>query len=562
LSTDLDEATAEERSDASGTARGHRWWLLAATLLPALIVGIGGWIHRWTDEDAFINFRIVSQIVGGHGPVFNAGERVETFTSPLWLALLVVGRATLGLFMSMEWVSVLFGLTAAVAAFVIGGRAARFLHRDGDVVLPIGLLFAASVPVVWDFATSGLEMGLVWLWLASAWWVLLRCARSPEPGWAPWWAPVVIGLGPLVRPELGLMMVCLLAAWLLLARPRRIVNDLALALGLPVAYELFRMGYFASLVPSTALAKDSGGLHLRQGWNYLNDLLSAYWLWIPIVLVLLVTVLALRDLRDRRVSIAVIAMFSAAALGALYMVATGGDYMHGRLLLPALFAFCLPATLQISRATVWKPVALVAGLAWVVVIVATVRYPAPKLAFSVADIADWRLVLHKKMFHSETPSARLLTGSQLGQMYLDGERGYLRVYQRTPQPGKYPDRLVVTLGSIGVPAYDAGRDVWVIDIGGLAEPLAAHSSPIAGRPAGHRKQIDAAWYDARFGKAKGDAKVQAARRALECGQLKKIIDGIDDPMTPGRFLSNLWNSAPNTLAHVPSNPIDGERKFC
>jgi len=32
---------------------------------------------------------------------------------------------------------------------------------------------------------------------------------------------------------------------------------------------------------------------------------------------------------------------------------------------------------------------------------------------------------------------------------------------------------LLTLGSIGVPAYDAGRRIWVVDIGGLAEPLAA-----------------------------------------------------------------------------------------
>ena len=53
------------------------------------------WQRRWTSDDGFINFRVVCNILAGHGPVFNVGERVEAFTSPLWIALLA-GLAALG----------------------------------------------------------------------------------------------------------------------------------------------------------------------------------------------------------------------------------------------------------------------------------------------------------------------------------------------------------------------------------------------------------------------------------------------------------------------------------
>src|SRR5258705_3598776 len=88
--------------------------------LPALMVALGGWSHRWMDEDAFINFRIVDQIFAGHGRVFNAGERIEASTSSLWLVVLVAGRAVFGAFASMEWIALIAGLGAAVGAFVIG----------------------------------------------------------------------------------------------------------------------------------------------------------------------------------------------------------------------------------------------------------------------------------------------------------------------------------------------------------------------------------------------------------------------------------------------------------
>src|SRR5579862_844250 len=162
---------------ATAPAPTPRGWRRVATLapgwVPAVMILAGGWAHRWMDEDAFINFRIVDQIFAGHGPVFNAGERVEAATSPLWLFVLVVGRAVFGAFVSIEWIALFAGLAAAVAAFLIGASAARIRHRGAaGVMVPVGLLLVAGVAVVWDFSTSGLEMGLVWLWLAASWWAL------------------------------------------------------------------------------------------------------------------------------------------------------------------------------------------------------------------------------------------------------------------------------------------------------------------------------------------------------------------------------------------------------
>ena len=107
-------APAEATAHARGAPRGRRIALALPACLPALMIAVGGWSHRWMDEDAFINFRIVDQIFAGHGPVFNAGERVEAATSPLWLFVLVVGRAVFGAFVSIEWIALVAGLVAAI----------------------------------------------------------------------------------------------------------------------------------------------------------------------------------------------------------------------------------------------------------------------------------------------------------------------------------------------------------------------------------------------------------------------------------------------------------------
>ncbi len=48
-------------------------WILV--LVPTGIVLVGAWHARWVTEDAFIDFRIVANLLAGHGPVFNVAPR-------------------------------------------------------------------------------------------------------------------------------------------------------------------------------------------------------------------------------------------------------------------------------------------------------------------------------------------------------------------------------------------------------------------------------------------------------------------------------------------------------
>jgi arabinofuranosyltransferase len=543
-------------------SRSHRLLALAPAYLPALMIAIGGWQHRWMDEDAFINLRVIDQIFAGHGPVFNAGERVEPATSTLWVFVLVVARALFGVFTSMEWIALLSSLACAVAAFAVAGGAARLLHRGDDgVTVPVGLILVASVAVVWDFSTSGLEMGLVWLWIAASWYVLVCVARADDlTGRRRATFAALLGLGPLVRPDLTLMLLCFGIAWFVLVRPKRVVFHLVAMLALPVAYEIFRMGYYAAIVPTTALAKDAGGLHFGQGWAYARNFIGPYRLWLTAIL-LAVTIIARSVERpDRRRLIATSAMLAAGLVHALYITAIGGDYMHGRLLLPAFFALALPASLTVTRKR-----AAVAGInvfvgAWAIVSILAFRPPPNTRSYLLSPISDWRAVSGAKM--KPTDAAFGLNGTQAAAAYARGVRGYFKLSDKTPRPGKDPRAFVLTLGSIGVPAYDAGRRIWVVDIGGLAEPLAARTDPIPRRVAGHRKQIDDAWYDARFGATTGNPKDAAARRALTCGPIPGLLDAVDAKMTPGRFLSNIWHSVSYTTLRIPADPIVAEQKWC
>jgi arabinofuranosyltransferase len=371
-------------------------------------------------------------------------------------------------------------------------------------------------------------------------------------------AAAVIGAGPLVRPELGAMVVCFAVAWFVLVRPHGVLPDVTAMFALPLAYELFRMGYYASLVPNTALAKDAGGLHFSQGWEYARDFVTPYRLWVPAAIIVAAIVIQRRDRPDRRLAIATFAMLAAGVVAALYIILVGGDYMHGRLLLPAFFALGLPAAVAVRpRATASIGLCALAAC-WALLSIVWFRPPplASGQGLGPAPIADWRAASGARIVPIDV--ALGLNGYEAADAQARGVRGYFRVTDKEPRPSRDPDAFVITLGSIGVPAYHAGRHVWVIDIGGLAEPLAARADPVPGRQAGHRKQVDEAWYDARFGIDAGTA----AARALECGPVEGLIDATNEPLTPGRFFSNMWRSFSFTRLRIPADPVEAEAQFC
>jgi arabinofuranosyltransferase len=98
---------------------------------------------------------------------------------------------------------------------------------------------------------------------------------------------VVIGLGPLVRPELGLVSIAFIIASLMCIRPAAgpAIVLLSSAGLLPAAYEVFRAGYYGLLVPLPALAKEAATTDLPRGAAYVWDFVVPYWLTWPLVAV-------------------------------------------------------------------------------------------------------------------------------------------------------------------------------------------------------------------------------------------------------------------------------------
>ncbi|MEV0343277.1 flagellar motor control protein ZomB [Nocardia sp. NPDC050713] len=609
-------ANAQARSTSS-FQRLSRATFVGGIALTAALFAIGGWQRRWIADDGLIVLRTVRNLLAGHGPVFNMDERVETNTSTAWTYIvwffswLTQAR--------LEYVVLGIALTLSVAAMVFAmlGTARLWGGTRSALLLPAGVLVYIAVPPARDYATSGLESGLVICWLGALWWLLLRWAQAERVRLGGLFGLVFFaGLAPLIRPEMTLVgalaLLMIFFAPLPETRFRPIVLRaviVAVAGLVPLGYQIWRMGYYGLPYPNTAVAKDAGGAKWSQGFTYLWDLVGPYYLWIPLLVLLVLGVVAARSMvapagspstegRLRRFSAwlrspaAVVTLVLVSGfLLTIYALRVGGDFMHGRMLLPQLFLLLLPVAvipLRLPegglRAANW-PVAVIliawlGTLGWALFASGTTAIKTGT-KISSSGIVDERVyyVLNTGHDHpiratdyldypriramvnniQETPNGGLLLNSPAFTFW------YI-----APPPQPIPDGgagHTVYFLNLGMTSMNVPLDVRVIDQMGLAYPLAAHTERLADGRIGHDKSLYPDWVvvDAGMVDKKPwmpwylDEKwVTQARTAMSCPDTQALLISSRDPLTFERFRHNLRNAlsfAKYRIERVPKYEI-------
>jgi arabinofuranosyltransferase len=120
--------------------------------------------------------------------------------------------------------------------------------------------------------------------------------------------------------------------------------------------------------------------------------------------------------------------------------------------------------------------------------------------------------------------------------------------------------------NIGISGYVAGPHVWLVDRLGLADPIAARLAlSQRGRP-GHEKWLPDAWYLGRFADPAAQVPqpeaVAAARQALGCGELRALMQAVEQPMSTRRFLRNLRLAWTLRDLQIPDDPTVARAQFC
>jgi len=128
-----------------------------------------------------------------------------------------------------------------------------------------------------------------------------------------------------------------------------------------------------------------------------------------------------------------------------------------------------------------------------------------------------------------------------------------------------------TFGTVDMFALAAGPDVYVADMFGLGDPLGSRVllPPVRERP-GHEKYLSPPWFAARL--AGEDAPVppdfispqdlRAAEAALDCPPVRELLSAVQDELTIGRAVRNVFKSAKLTTFRFPRDPKEAQVQLC
>lgn len=270
----------------------------------------------WVGDDAYITLRTIENWIHGHGITWNPGERVQTYTHPLWMLLLAAARFVSG---EAFYTAIALGMGCTLLAVLTLLRGIRAPHA---CTAALAMLLAARS--FGDYATSGLENPLAYLLLA------LLCTEAMRETPRAFATSLLTGLLATTRLDFAVIAAPALLAVVRQQGVRRSLAPIVLGLSPFAAWSSFAAVYYGTPFPITAYAKAfAHGISqqelLVQGLHYLRYLTTHE----PVLVLATAAGIAIglgqKGLRCRPLALG-------ALLYTLYIVKVGGDFMAGRFL--------------------------------------------------------------------------------------------------------------------------------------------------------------------------------------------------------------------------------------
>jgi len=271
------------------------------------------YVFRWVGDDIYVTLRYVDNFIQGNGLVYNIGERVEGFTHPLWLFLIIVFKFIYA-FISYETIVYILGISSFLGVIYVS-------YKINGLFVPLCLLCLYDF-VIWG--TSGLETMLFTFLLLLAYYFRDKQLLMN----------IFLSLLVLTRPEGAFFIVIFNLFYF-----SRSCKDY-LPYILPVIYLGFRIFYYHEIFPNTYFVK-ANGFNFLQGFRYLWLAVYSY----PVLFfVFMLSLFFIKRNKDLNFIIYLIAGYL------LYVVSIGGDFMFFRFIVPVIpFMFILIGKLKISK---------------------------------------------------------------------------------------------------------------------------------------------------------------------------------------------------------------------
>jgi arabinofuranosyltransferase len=407
------------------TPEDRRWLLLTSTGATLLLIAVGLLFGAGLYDDGYIFLRYAENIAAGLGPVFNTGERVEGFSSPLWTLLLGMLALTP---VNLEFAATLLGIVTGMGLFAALGL--NLLAYRPDMKWEWTALVAgqAFFPAVVFYCFSGLDQILFAMLIGF---ILWSSSRDLESTRVSWLTASLLALAFASRNEGALLAIWVSVVftnrsmhkrrgWL-----RNVVFPLACSAAAMASLVSARFLYFGTVFPNTYYAKISPGISNRlvNGIAYLFDSLLVLFPLLSLIAILAVVAWRKGVFPWTRALLPTgwILVWIA------FVVYAGGDHfpMH-RLLLPALPALvilvgCFAASLRDGMPPSSR-VALRAALVGCLILGSTISYldQGHRARREHRLAAEW--AKYGRWIHDNTPADTLVATTVVGAIGYFGKR--------------------------------------------------------------------------------------------------------------------------------------------
>ncbi len=397
----------------------------------------------WITDDSLITCRTIYNFVHGHGLCWNAGERVQAYTHPLWLFTITPFYLLSGEF--SKTIMLLSVMLSTIGVAFVSFKLA--VNQQAAMLVLVAILFSKAFV---DYSTSGLENPLSHLLIAF---FALQYFRDEISKKTVFFSSLILALALLNR--LDVLLLYLPAYCLILYQSKKCGLHwwkFALMGFLPFfLWEVFSLLYYGFLVPNTFFAKLHTGIPkwemVQQGCLYFLDSIDKDFVTLPIIAVS--TIIAFRSQITRN-----LCWVLGIVLYLAYIVWVGGDFMRGRFFsLPFFAALILLSRIQIQTI---PAILLTIVLAFFGCIsshpnlFSTTNYVQKETQFGIAN--------ERGYYYSER------------NLFLGGRKSFFKPlvtdFER-PQ-----DKQIITVrAGAGIKGLQAGPYVHVIDTCALGDPL-------------------------------------------------------------------------------------------
>ena len=310
----------------------------------------------WVGDDVFITLRTIDNFVNGYGLRWNVVERVQAYTHPLWMFMLV---PIYTIWRNAYFTAILVSILVSLATIFI------IIKKLGGHTALIGITILLVSKSFIDFSVSGLENPATHLLLAlfcfNFWELDSRQDRENN-------SIIILSAlaSMLALNRIDALIMIIPAYGLILYQKFSIKTITQIAIGfLPlILWEFFSLIYYGFPFPNTAYAKLKTGVSsvalIEQSFSYFTDSI----LRDPITLFVITTGIVLSlwkgTGKNRALALGIILYLS-------YIIKIGGDFMSGRffstpLLISVLLIISLSREIVLSSKYIFTGIIILFGL--------------------------------------------------------------------------------------------------------------------------------------------------------------------------------------------------------